>query len=187
MIHKTPKCISALHSIKIERVEPNNITLCQSWVPWITKLTHSTLIFLGQNNAPSQQGIGDLSPKTAIIGQLLNQFQDVNPELSITLIMWKVICLSAYLRNADQQELILFMQQDGKNAKFFKTLATCFIHHNLTPNGFHLIPDHSALPVGVTIPHLARTFPNEKMLQDSENKWNINGKNYFRFVSSTFA
>lgn len=152
-------------------------------MPWIRKLTHSTHIFLVQNYAPSKKGTGDLPPQikseifgeTPIIGQLLTLFQDLNPKLSITLVIWKVICLSAYLRNADQQALILFMQKHEKNGKFFKTLATCFIHHNLEPNGFHIIPNHAARPVSVTILHLSRTFPNEKIFQESEYNWDVKG------------
>lgn len=116
---------------------------------------------------------------TPLIGRLLTLFQDIDPELSISSTIWKVISLAAYLRHSDQQELILCMRGDGNNKKFLETLAKLYINQNLSPNGFECLPDPPEPPASVTIPDLNRIFTIKRTLpQDFENEGNLDGKDY---------
>lgn len=116
---------------------------------------------------------------TPLIGQILTLFQDIHPEMNLTSPIWKVICLAAYLRNADQEQLVVFMERNGHHGFLFQTLVKCYINWRLSISGFQFIPDRSEPPVSVTIPYLHRIFPREGLPPvDYKNYRNIHGNNY---------
>lgn len=117
--------------------------------------------------------------KNSLMHKLLNSFQDIDPTLSITLTFWKVIFLAASVHKRDQKILMSFMQKVPKNETFLRNLSAFYIHQNLHPNGYHIVPNPTEPPVSVTIPRLDKIFPNEHLSpEEFTEDWNLDGKIY---------
>lgn len=68
---------------------------------------------------------------TSLIKNLTILFQKSDPTLSMMPVIWKSMCLAAYMRKSDEQHLLQSMEMNSKNQMFLQTLANCFIHQKI--------------------------------------------------------
>lgn len=94
--------------------------------------------------------------ETSLINRLTILFEESDPNLSMMSTIWKLMCLTAAVRRADRQHLLLSMGIYPENENFLKALAKCLIRHKITCHRMCYTPEPGK-------PHLDSIFGVEDL------------------------